>query len=160
FIAWAKSRGGKQVNLANNSAIVKLMMNVLAEKTGLPWIEIPYKGTADAVLSVMSAQSDFHFLTIADPLIAQNKDKLQVLAIASETRNKNYPEVPTVNEAVPGFYFNAWAGITTRAKTPQPVIDRLFREFTFAMKQPDVAKRMTDLGQPPVPSSSPEEFSQ
>lgn len=83
---------------------------------------------------------------------------LRALAIGDTTRSPALPDVPTVTEAgVPGYSAAAWYGLFAPAGTPAPVIAKLQTEVTAILQQPDVRKRMTELGATPV-GSKPAEF--
>ena len=81
--------------------------------------------------------------------------KLRALATNASKRIPELPDVPTVAElGHPGLEADGWNGLFAPAKTPRDVIDRLQRETAAAVKQPDVAKRLIEIGAEPVGSSS------
>src|SRR5262249_42505199 len=123
-------------------------------------VEIPYKGTADGTLAVMSGTADFQFIMLDDnSLNLTRQGKLKMLAVATESRVKDHPELPAINEFVPGFVILSWTRIAAHGKTPAPIIDFLFKEFTFALKQPDVIQKMGVVGRFAAPSASTADFS-
>ena len=61
-------------------------------------------------------------------------------------RSGKLPQVPTVAETLPGFEVNSWYGVMAPAATPRPIIDRLYREFADALRQPAIAKHLQDSG--------------
>jgi tripartite-type tricarboxylate transporter receptor subunit TctC len=67
------------------------------------------------------------------------------------------PDYPTVAETIPGYEFNAWAGLLVPAKTPKEMIAAIHTAMLAAMKKPDVARRLSDLGYIVV-GSQPEEL--
>jgi tripartite-type tricarboxylate transporter receptor subunit TctC len=80
---------------------------------------------------------------------------LRALATTASSRIPNLPDVPTVREqGFPGLELEGWNGIFVAAKTPKDIVSRLQREIAAAVRHPDVAKRLADLGAEPVGSSS------
>jgi tripartite-type tricarboxylate transporter receptor subunit TctC len=85
--------------------------------------------------------------------------KLRPLAVASTTRSPLLPDVPTMTEAgVPGFEAVGLAAILAPAGTPQPIVDKLYREIAAILKMPDVKGQLEGMGLEIV-ASSPSEFS-
>ena len=84
--------------------------------------------------------------------------KLRALAVGDAKRSAALPDVPTVAEAgVPGFEAAAWYGLFAPAQTPAPIVAKLQTEVASILQQPDVRKRMTELGATPI-GSTPQEF--
>jgi tripartite-type tricarboxylate transporter receptor subunit TctC len=65
--------------------------------------------------------------------------------------------VPTVAETVPGYEASAWFGMGAPKGTPRPIIERLNREINAALKDPDMLKKLADLGGTPI-AGTPEDF--
>ena len=109
-------------------------------------LNIPFKGSAEAVTEVLSGRVDYYFSPIA-PVIGQIKNgQLLALAVGSPKRATALPNVPTTAEAgVPGSEFNFWIGMMAPAKTPKDVVARLNREVQTALNTPDLKKRLLDL---------------
>ena len=110
-------------------------------------INIPFKGSAEAVTEVMSGRVDYYFSPIA-PVIGQIKEgQLLALAVGSPKRASALPDVPTTLESgVPGSEFNFWIGMMAPAKTPRDIVNRLHDEVTKALASPEVKERFTRLG--------------
>jgi tripartite-type tricarboxylate transporter receptor subunit TctC len=81
------------------------------------------------------------------------------LGVTSEKRTTQFPEVPAIAEAVPGYEFTAWIGCFAPKGTPRPIIDRLNAELKKALEQPDVAKNLSSQTLDPMPMT-PEQFSE
>ena len=67
------------------------------------------------------------------------------------------PGVPTVAETVPGYEASAWFGMGAPKDTPRPIIERLNREINAALKDPEMVKKLADLGGTPI-GGTPEDF--
>lgn len=110
-------------------------------------LNIPFKGSAEAVTEVLSGRVDYYFSPIA-PVIGQIKTgQLLALAVGSPKRATALPNVPTTAEAgVPGSEFNFWIGMMAPAKTPKDIINRLNDEVVKALNTPEVKERFAALG--------------
>lgn len=72
--------------------------------------------------------------------------KVRVLGLACATRSPDYPNVPTLSEAVPGFASGGWFGVIAPAGTPKEVIATMNREINAALKLPDARLKMKAYG--------------
>jgi len=121
-------------------------------------VNVPFKGSAEAVTEVMSGRVDYYFSPIA-PVIGQIRNgQLLPLAVGSPKRAAALPQVPTTAEAgVPGSEFNFWIGMMAPAKTPREIVNRLHDEVVKALNTPEVKERFTSLGADAW-TLSPEQF--
>jgi tripartite-type tricarboxylate transporter receptor subunit TctC len=110
-------------------------------------VNIPFKGSAEAVTEVVAGRVDYYFSPIA-PVIGQIRNgQLLPLAVGSPKRAAALPDVPTTAEAgVPGSEFNFWIGMFAPAKTPKEIVDRLQAEVVKALNTPEVKERFAALG--------------
>lgn len=110
-------------------------------------MNIPFKGSAEAVTEVLSGRVDYYFSPIA-PVIGQIKEgQLLALAVGSPKRASALPDVPTTLESgVPGSEFNFWIGMMAPAKTPRDIVNRLHDEVIKALATPEVKERFIRLG--------------
>lgn len=117
---------------------------------GLDALNIPFKGSAEAVGEVMTGRVDYYFSPIA-PVLSQIKDgRLLALAVGSPTRSPALPDVPTTGEAgVPGSELVFWIGMLAPAGTPEPIVQRLHDEVVKAVANPEVKARFDALGVSP-----------
>ena len=104
---------------------------------GIDAVNVPFKGSADAVGEVISGRVDYYFSPIA-PVIGQIQGgQLLALAVGSPKRASALPDVPTTAEAgVPGSEFNFWIGMMAPAKTPRAIANRLHDEVVKALASP------------------------
>ena len=158
LIALAKAQPGK-INHATTGAGNLLGIAHFKVKTGIDMVPIAYKGTGQAVMSLISGEVQFFFM---NPLVAiphVKSGKLRGLAVTSLKRNPALPELPTVDESgVPGFENITWHNIAVPAKTPKPIVARLNAELVKVVHSPDVEKRLLEQGLTPV-GSKPEDVS-
>ena len=97
-------------------------------------------------------------MLVAVPFV--NAGRLRALGVASLKRSPAMPAVPTIDEAgVKGFDSTAWWGLLAPAKTPRPIIDRLYSVTVAAMQQPEIRARLDQLGAETA-GHTPEAFNQ
>lgn len=158
FIALAKAKPG-QINYATTGTGNLLGIAKFKIMTGIDMVAIAYKGTGQAVISLVSGEVQFFFM---NPLIAITNvkaGKLRALAVTSLTRNPALPNTPTVAESgVPGFENITWHSVLVPAGTPKSIVKRLNTELVKIVNLPDVKERFQQQGLTPV-GSSPEQMS-
>jgi tripartite-type tricarboxylate transporter receptor subunit TctC len=121
-------------------------------------IHVPYKGTAPAVLAVLSGETQLTWSSIPAILPHVRSGRVRALGVGNAQRIPSLAEFPTIAEAgLPGFECFAWGGMIGPANMPKDIVERLNREIVDILKQKDVIDRMLAEGTVPAPSS-PEEF--
>ncbi len=121
-------------------------------------IHVPYKGTAPAVIAVLSGETQLTWSSIPAILPHVRAGRVRALGVGNAQRMPSLPEFPTVAEAgIPGFESYAWGGMIGPANMPKDVVARLNKEIIATLNQKDVIDRMLSEGTVPS-TSSPEEF--
>ena len=121
-------------------------------------VHVPYKGTAPAVLAVLSGETSLTWSSIPTILPHVRSGRVKALGVGNAQRMPSLPEFPTIAEAgLPGFESYAWGGMIGPANMPKDIVERLNKEIVDTLKQKDVIDRMLAEGTVPTPSS-PEEF--
>ena len=106
------------------------------------FVIVQYKGGGPALTDTIGGQVQFNLGSLVQMVPQVRSDKLKALGVSSERRVSAMPEVPTIAEAgVPGFEVSNWWGILAPAGTPQPVLDRLYKEISAILEAPDTRKR-------------------
>lgn len=133
---------------------------LLAQRTGVKLMHVPYKGGGQAITDVLGGQIPLVFTTVPSAQQHVKQGKLVALGVASAKRSTVLPETPTfIESGLPGFDVSGWVGIFAPAGTPQPIVERLQKEFNAAVTDPKVKERFDALGLQPV-ANSPAEFAQ
>ncbi len=148
LIAAAKaSSSGLNFASAGQGSATHLNAEKFKLAAGINAINIPFKGSGEAVSEVLSGRVDYYFSPIT-PVIGQIKTgQLVALAVGSPKRASALPDVPTTAEAgVPGSEFNFWIGMMVPAKTPRDIVNRLHAEVLKALALPEVKERFVQLG--------------
>jgi tripartite-type tricarboxylate transporter receptor subunit TctC len=135
-----------------------LYMELLQTMTGTKMTHIPYKGTAEAIVDVLSGRVPVLMSDVAPaaPLIAAGK--VRALGVSSTTRVAVLPDVPPIAEnGVPGFDAVAWLMVVAPAAVPTPIVDKLHADLKAIVAAPDTRDKLVKLGtipidSPPVPA--------
>jgi tripartite-type tricarboxylate transporter receptor subunit TctC len=122
-------------------------------------IHVPYKGTAPAVVAVLSGETQLTWSSIPAILPHVRSGRVLALGVGNAKRLPSLPEFPTIAEAgVPGFESYAWGGMIGPANMPREIVARLSKEIIATLSQKDVIDRMLAEGTVPTPTG-PDEFS-
>jgi len=158
FIALAKSRPGR-INFASSGSGTSIHMSAEMFKmlTGVNIVHIPYKGSGPALADLMGGQVDVMFDNLTSSIGLIRSGKLRALAVTTSTRYQELPDVPTVQETVPGYEATAWFGIVAPAGTPREVVMRINGEVNWALAHADVKEKLAQQGAL-ARSWTPEEF--
>jgi len=158
FIAYVKANPGK-VNLASsgNGTSVHLSGELFMAMSGAQMVHIPYKGAAPAITDLLGDRVQVMFDNMPSIIQHISAGSLRALAVTTLQRSPQLPDVPTVAETVPGYEASALFGMGAPARTPPEIIDRLNREINAVLAEPEMRKRLTELGGEPL-ISSPQAF--
>ena len=159
LVAYVKANPHK-LNFASPGAGsgAHLAGELLKLDAGLDIVHVPYKGLAPAVTDLLGGQVQMMFAGVSTVLQAVKAGKLRALAVAGPHRLDALPGVPTVAESgYPGFDVTSWYGIVAKSGTPPAIVRKVQADMAEALKQPDVAKKLADLGLEPV-GDTPQQF--
>jgi tripartite-type tricarboxylate transporter receptor subunit TctC len=153
FVSYLKAHPGK-VNFASagSGGSSHLVPEYLKYRTGTFMTHIPYKGSGPAIADVVAGQVQVMFDTLLTSTPFVKSGKLKMLGVTTAQRLPQYPDIPTVAEALDmkDFEASSWYALYAPAGTPPEIVSRLSAEVDAALKQPAVARRLTDLGAVPV----------
>lgn len=115
--------------------------------TGTKAIHVPYKGSSQAHIDIISGEVTMMFDSTSSAMGQIRAGKFRPLAVMSERRSAEMPDVPTLAEAgVKGADVQTWYGLYVTAGTPKPAVDLLVAELARVLKLPDVQARIKGLG--------------
>jgi tripartite-type tricarboxylate transporter receptor subunit TctC len=132
---------------------------VFAQRSGIEWGYVPYKGGAQAMTDLIGGQVDVTFNGMVATYPHVKSGKIKLIAVSSAKRNAQLSNVPTVGETLPGFLTGSWQGLLAPAGTPKAIVDKLNAEVMRITALPDVKERLITLGAEPSPMT-PEQFGQ
>ena len=139
ILALAKTQPGKVTYASTGNGSPAHLGGALMELlAGVKMTHVPYKGAAQATADVVGDQVDFIMTGLApiESLIRARKVKL--LALAGASRIKEWPDLPTIAETLPGYWLGTVYTLQARAGTPRPIIDRLNAETVKAIRTKEV----------------------
>jgi tripartite-type tricarboxylate transporter receptor subunit TctC len=148
LLAYARANPGK-LNFASvgQGSQIHLMTELFRAMTKIQVVHVPYKGIAAAYPELFAGNIHFTFAGIISAQPHVKAQRVRALAVSGPNRMKALPELPTVAEAgVPGFAVTQWYGVLAPAGTPRQTIEFLNKTINSALRQPDVAGRITAEG--------------
>ena len=155
FMALVKAKPGV-INYASAGvgSAGYLAVELLKKLAGLDMVHIPYKGAAPAVMDMLGGRLDMVVSASAGELVRTGKARM--LAVTSGKRTSTYPNVPTINEIVPGVQAVSFLGISAPAKTPPAIVKRLEAALMPIISSPDIQARFTEpsVAMIPMPLNS------
>ncbi|MFC6281420.1 MULTISPECIES: Bug family tripartite tricarboxylate transporter substrate binding protein [Polaromonas] len=159
LIAYARAHPGK-VNFgsAGQGSSGHLIGELFKKAAGIDMVHVPYKGGGPSIAGLVGNEVQLVFDTFGGSRSLVEAGKLRAIAVTSPERSGLMPEIPTVMESgLKDFSAVYWLGIFAPAKTPQAVVDKLYRVLKGSLDSPAVRSRMMDQGNVPQ-GLSPSEF--
>ncbi|MBU3711751.1 MAG: tripartite tricarboxylate transporter substrate binding protein [Limnohabitans sp.] len=149
FLAYGRANPGKlNIGTPQVGTTQNLAAELFLSSAGLQAQIVPFNGTPPVITALRGGSLDA-MLDILGPVMPQIKSNaLRPLAMLSEKRALNLPEVPTVQESggsLAKFHAGSWNGLAVPAKTPRDVVLRLSREIQAVMEMPEVKKRLSEV---------------
>ena len=160
LIVFAKARPG-QINYASagNGSTHHFCGELLKSLAGIDIVHVPYKGSTPGLTALVAGEVTMMFSNVDNSQPHIKSGRMRALAVTSGKRATPLPEVPTMDElGLMGFEITQWQAVMLPAGTPQPIVDRLHREVTRALKMPDVIERLATQGGNELVGNTPEEF--
>jgi len=156
FIAQSRANPGK-INVATQGTgtTSHLTSEWFQVATGTKFVSVPYRGSALALPAMIAGDIDIMFDNLGTSLQLVKEGRLKMLAVATERRMAEMPEMPTIAETLPGFVSATWVGAFLPPKTPQWIAARLNADFNEALKVADIARRFRDNGCEPFGTTPP-----
>jgi tripartite-type tricarboxylate transporter receptor subunit TctC len=136
-----------------------LGLELLASKTGVKFLHVPYRGDAPLITALLGGEVQFGLATPTQALANAQAGKLRALATSANTRFAGLPDIPTVEQAlgIQDFDVRSWFAMAGPAGMPKPVVDRLNAEARKAVAVPEVRARLAGVGGEPA-AGSPQEM--
>ena len=156
FIAYAKANPG-QINMGSSGS--GSVSHVFGERfkvmTGINLVHVPYRG--GYVPDLLSGQVQVAFGTISTCIQYIRGGMLRALAVTTATRSDVLPDIPTLDEFVPGYEASQWYGVGAPKDTPAELIDKLNKETNTVSADPIIKARLAGIGVNPM-SMTPTAF--
>jgi tripartite-type tricarboxylate transporter receptor subunit TctC len=161
FIAYSKSQpSGLDYATSGPGTSTHLAAEMFKTMTGANLVHVPFKGNAEVLNALLGGHVKVHFALTASTLQHVRSGAVRVLAVTTEKRLPELPDVPTIAElGYPGYEISSWQGVFAPAGTPKEIIFKLGGEIVAMLQTPEVKARITREGADPV-GSSPEQWSE
>jgi tripartite-type tricarboxylate transporter receptor subunit TctC len=161
FIEYSKAQpAGLDYATSGPGTSTHLAAEMFKTMTGAKLVHVPFKGNAEVINALLGGHVKVHFALTASTLQHVRSGALRVLAVTTERRLPDLPDVPTVAElGYPGYEISSWQGVFAPAGTPKNIIDRLNGEIVAMLRTPEVQARIKHEGAVPI-GSSPEQWSE
>jgi tripartite-type tricarboxylate transporter receptor subunit TctC len=158
LIAYAKANPGK-LNMSSSGTgnLSHLAGELFKMMTGTEMVHVPYRGMPAANTALITGDAHVMFNALPSALPHVKEGTVRALGVTTKMRVKSLPEVPPVADSVPGYVVTGWLGIGAPKSTPPEVIDRLNKEMNAVLADPEVLKRLENVGSEPF-SGSPADF--
>jgi tripartite-type tricarboxylate transporter receptor subunit TctC len=158
FIALARQSGGKLTyGHQGKGNTGHLLGELMALKGDFRMTEIPYRGSAPAINDLLAGNIDM----VPDYLLAnkQNIDtgRIKLIATGSRERLKDYPNVPTIAETLPGVYADTWMAVSAPPGTPEEIAKKVSDAIGQGFRQPEMRERILKLEAEPL-GGTPDEM--
>jgi tripartite-type tricarboxylate transporter receptor subunit TctC len=165
LVAYAKARPGR-LNIGSSGAGTSLHMTgeLLKLEAGIDMVHVPFRGAGPMLQEVIAGRIEVAVDNLPSVIGHLRDNRLRAIAVTTATRSPAMPEVPTTAEGgLPRVEATAWFGVQAPARTPRPVLQRYSDELNAIIREPDMQRRIGDLGgMPPALTpdggTSPETF--
>jgi len=126
-------------------------------RAGIEALQVPYKGSPEALIDVIAGRIDWSFLPVSTALAHTSDGRVRALALSGERRSPKMPDVPTIAESgLTDSDFPFWVGVFVASVTPRPIVQRLHSEIEKTLATAEVRERIERLGAEPMSMTSAE----
>jgi len=152
LVAYARKNPDKLTYASSgNGSSAHLTGADFALQNKITMTHVAYKGSAPILTDILGNRVSMVFDPVLVPMQYVKQNRLKALAFTGKERWPTEPDIPTMEEAgMPGFVTGSWAGLMAPANTPKPIIERMAREISEIVKEPDVRQKFVDAGFLPV----------
>jgi tripartite-type tricarboxylate transporter receptor subunit TctC len=158
FIAYAKANPGK-INMASagNGAASHVSGELFKMMARINMVHVPYRGGAPALTDLLGGQVQVFFAPLAASIEYVRTGQLRALAVTAATRSQALPDIPTVDDFVPGYEASSVYGLGAPRNTPADIVDKLNKEVNAILADPKTKGRLADFGSVPT-AMTPTDF--
>jgi tripartite-type tricarboxylate transporter receptor subunit TctC len=155
FIAYAKANPGKiNMSSAGPGTVPHIYGELFKIMTGTDMVLVHYRGAGPAMPDIISGRIQVMFDSVPSAIQQVRAGKLRPLGVTTATRLDVLPDVPAINEFVPGYVASNWYGIVAPKDTPAGIVSRLNSTINAILADPQALARIADMGAAPFGGSS------
>jgi tripartite-type tricarboxylate transporter receptor subunit TctC len=161
LVALDKSQPGK-LAAANEGAktFSGMMSQMLNKSAGMGLLQVPYSGVSPAIQDTIAGRTQVVLVSSAALLPFLRRGDLRPLAVSAGKRVRGLDDVPTLAESYPGLEYVGWFALLAPAGSPAAVLQRANRDMDKVLADPEIAKRLNDLGLVNEGAGTPEALSE
>jgi tripartite-type tricarboxylate transporter receptor subunit TctC len=161
LIAYAKANRGKlSTGFDVTAGAAGVATRLFNKRADLGLIEVPYRSAAQMAQDVASGVNPVLMSSIAAAAAVVQSGKVRPLAVTSAKRFVGLPDLPALNETLPGVVVDGWFGVVAPAGTPPDIVARINREIGEFLKNPDIQQRLIAFGLATNGAGTPESTGQ
>ena len=160
LIGYAKSNAGKLSIAFDNTAGAAFAAKIYNKRAGLGLVEVPYRSAAQMTQDVASGVNQVMMSSIAAANAVVQAGKMRGLAVTSGKRFPGLPDLPSLQETVPGMVMDHFFAIVAPVGTSAEMVARLNREIRQHLKGPEIQDRLLALGLATEGGGTPESTAQ
>ena len=158
FAALAKARPGQLRFASSGSGTSQHLSGELFNiMSGVKMVHVPYKGGNFAMTDLIGGQIELAFENAPNCVPHVKSGRLKAIGVTTLTRAQALPDVPPINDSVPGFEVGSWQGLFAPASVPPAIINKLNVEVRRILALEDIRSRVSGLGAE-VSTNTPEQF--
>lgn len=158
LIALCRANPGKYIFASSGSGTtVHLSGEMFKTLANIDILHVPYRGGAPAHIDLLAGRVHMIFDNIPQGLAAHRDGKVRALGVTGPTRSADAPDIPAMNEFLPGFEITSWGGVMGPAGMPRPMVERIAALSKQAVESPELRQRFRESAAIPWPIG-PEEL--
>lgn len=147
LVAYAKANPDKlSMATEGQKTFSGMMADMLASTAGVKMVAVPYSGVQPGILDTIAGRTQLTVQAVAATMQHLKRGALRPLAVTSAKRVPGLEQVPTLGEIYPGFQYTGWHALVAPQGTPAAAIRRFNADLDAVIKDPDIVKRLFDLG--------------
>jgi tripartite-type tricarboxylate transporter receptor subunit TctC len=123
-----------------------LYAELLKSMTGIDMSHVPYRGSGPLVNDVVGGHLPLTFVDVPPAVGVIQTGKVRAIALSSKARLPTFPDLPPVDDTVPGFDAASWQMLVAPAKTPRPIVDKLHAELKAILATAEMKERFANDG--------------
>jgi tripartite-type tricarboxylate transporter receptor subunit TctC len=157
LLAYAKAHPGKvSYGTSGIGNPQHLAGELLAQLSGVPLTHVPYRGASNQLTDTAGGSVDMTFVSLGGARPFMKEGRVRAIAMTSPVRSPLAPDLPAVAETkgLERYSLENWFGLFAPAGTPPAIVQKLNGAVTHALKDPDLVKRLNELGGEPAPMAS------
>ena len=158
LIALAKQKpGALQYSSAGSGSQPHLTAEMFKSMAGVDLLHVPYKGAAPQLQALIAGEVALTFATAPAAVPFVKNKQARAIAVTTAERLSTLPDVPTLNESLPGYVAVGWNGLVAPAGIPAPIVQKIHATVAKIYAMPEMRQRLINLAAEPA-ICTPEEF--